>query len=75
MSNSFLNTDDLRKNKSAVGRNKDLADLEGLKKKQMKSFDIPLFYRSPVISKIKNFRKNNDPGKKDYSPTELDLVR
>lgn len=39
----------------------------------MKSFDIPLFYRSPVISKIKNFRKNKDPGKKDYSPTELDF--
>ena len=39
----------------------------------MKSFDIPIFYRSPVISKIKNSRKFNDPGKKDYSPTELDF--
>lgn len=39
----------------------------------MKSFDIPIFYRSPVISKIKNSRKLNDPGKKDYSPTELDF--
>lgn len=39
----------------------------------MKSFNIPIFYRSPVISKIKNSRKLNDPGKKDYSPTELDF--
>jgi len=39
----------------------------------MKTFDIPIFYRSPVISKIKNSRKLNDPRKKDYSPTELDF--
>ncbi|HMS65067.1 MAG TPA: 4-hydroxy-3-methylbut-2-enyl diphosphate reductase [Ignavibacteria bacterium] len=39
----------------------------------MKTFDIPVFYRSPVISRIKNSRKVNDPGKKDYSPTELDF--
>ena len=39
----------------------------------MKAFDIPLFYRSPVISKIKNSRKVNDPRKKDYSPTELNF--
>ena len=39
----------------------------------MKTFDIPIFYRSPVISKIKNSRKKNDPGKKDYSPTELNF--
>ncbi len=39
----------------------------------MKSFDIPLFYRSPVISKIKHSRKLNDPRKKDYSPTELNF--
>lgn len=39
----------------------------------MKSFDIPVFYRSPVISKIKNFRKLSDPRKKDYSPTTLDF--
>ena len=39
----------------------------------MKSFDIPIFYRSPLITKIKNARKVTDPRKKDYSPTELDF--
>lgn len=39
----------------------------------MKTFDIPIFYRSPVISKIKHSRKLNDPRKKDYSPTKLDF--
>lgn len=39
----------------------------------MKTFEIPIFYRSPVISKIKNSRKVSDPRKKDYSPTILDF--
>lgn len=39
----------------------------------MKTFDIPIFYRSPVISKIKHSRKINDPRKKDFSPTVLDF--
>lgn len=39
----------------------------------MKTFDIPVFYRSPVISKIKHSRKANDPRKKDYAPTELNF--
>src|SRR5574340_792086 len=39
----------------------------------MKSFDIPEFYRSPVISKIKAARKLNDQKKKDFSPTILDF--
>lgn len=39
----------------------------------MKKFDIPDFYRSPVISQIKNARKDSDPRKKDFSPTELDF--
>lgn len=39
----------------------------------MKTFDIPIFYRSPVISKLKNIRKVSDPRKKDYSPTKLDF--
>ncbi|HMQ68330.1 MAG TPA: 4-hydroxy-3-methylbut-2-enyl diphosphate reductase [Ignavibacteria bacterium] len=39
----------------------------------MKTFDIPVFYRSPIISKIKSSRKINDPRKKDYSPTELNF--
>jgi 4-hydroxy-3-methylbut-2-en-1-yl diphosphate reductase len=37
----------------------------------MKTFQIPEFYRSPLISKIKQFRKLQDPRKKDNSPTEL----
>ena len=39
----------------------------------MKKFDIPEFYKSPVISRIKNLRKDSDPRKKDFSPTELDF--
>jgi 4-hydroxy-3-methylbut-2-en-1-yl diphosphate reductase len=39
----------------------------------MKRFDIPLFYRSPIISKIKELRKLQDPRKKDYSPAVLDF--
>jgi 4-hydroxy-3-methylbut-2-enyl diphosphate reductase len=39
----------------------------------MKAFDIPIFYRSPVVSKLKNIRKVSDPRKKDYSPTKLDF--
>jgi 4-hydroxy-3-methylbut-2-enyl diphosphate reductase len=39
----------------------------------MKKFDIPEFYRSPVISIIKNARKDSDPRKKDFSPTILDF--
>jgi 4-hydroxy-3-methylbut-2-enyl diphosphate reductase len=39
----------------------------------MKSFNIPEFYHSPVISRIKGLRKSNDPKKKDFSPTLLDF--
>lgn len=39
----------------------------------MKSFDIPLQYRSQIISKIKAARKEEDPRKQDFSPTKLDL--
>lgn len=39
----------------------------------MKSFYIPQFYRSPVISKIKKYRRETDPRKKDHSPTKLDF--
>jgi 4-hydroxy-3-methylbut-2-enyl diphosphate reductase len=39
----------------------------------MKTYDIPIFNRSPVISMIKHSRKVNDPRKKDYSPTELNF--
>ena len=39
----------------------------------MKTFQIPEFYKSPVISKIKELRKLQDPKKKDFSPTVLDF--
>jgi len=39
----------------------------------MKTFDIPVFYRSNIINKIKQFRKLNDPMKKDFSPTKLEF--
>jgi 4-hydroxy-3-methylbut-2-en-1-yl diphosphate reductase len=39
----------------------------------MKKFEIPQFYRSPVISKIKQVRKDSDPRKRDYTPTLLNL--
>lgn len=39
----------------------------------MKQFEIPEFYRSPIISKVKAFRKAQDPRKKDFTPTILDF--
>lgn len=39
----------------------------------MKTFEVPEFYRSPIISKIKNFRKTQDPRKKDKSAFFFDL--
>ncbi len=39
----------------------------------MKKFEIPHFYRSSFISRIKESRKINDPRKKDYTPTILDF--
>ncbi len=39
----------------------------------MKSFNIPDFYKSPIISKVKELRKLNDPRKKDFTPTLLDF--
>lgn len=38
----------------------------------MKKFDIPSYYRSPIIGKIKEIRQKTDPRKKDFSPTVLD---
>lgn len=37
----------------------------------MKTFDIPQFYRSPIISRVKAIRTNNDKRKKDFTPTIL----
>jgi 4-hydroxy-3-methylbut-2-enyl diphosphate reductase len=39
----------------------------------MKSFNIPEFYRSPIISRIKAIRKAEDPKKGNHSPTVLDF--
>ncbi|KAF0162235.1 MAG: hydroxymethylbutenyl pyrophosphate reductase [Ignavibacteria bacterium] len=39
----------------------------------MKSFQIPQQYRSQIISQIKAARKNEDPRKQDFTPTELDF--
>lgn len=42
-------------------------------KTTMKSFDVPITYRSPLISAIKSRRKEQDKMKKDFSPTLLDF--
>ena len=39
----------------------------------MKKFDIPEFYRSPIIGPIKEARKKTDPRKQDFTPTLLDF--
>ncbi|HZW40054.1 MAG TPA: 4-hydroxy-3-methylbut-2-enyl diphosphate reductase [Ignavibacteriaceae bacterium] len=39
----------------------------------MKKFDIPDFYRSSIITRIKEKRKTGDPRKKDFIPTLLDF--
>lgn len=39
----------------------------------MKKFDIPEFYRSPIIGPIKEMRKAKDPRKQDFTPTVLDF--
>ena len=39
----------------------------------MRKFDIPIFYRSSIISSIKNSRKNSDPRRKDLEPSVLDF--
>src|SRR6266568_4644248 len=39
----------------------------------MKQFEVPIIYRSPLISAIKKKRKEEDKMKKDFSPTLLDF--
>lgn len=39
----------------------------------MKNFEVPIIYRSPLISAIKKKRKETDKMKKNYSPTLLDF--
>jgi 4-hydroxy-3-methylbut-2-enyl diphosphate reductase len=45
----------------------------GVNLQAMKRFDVPVAYRSPLISAIKNSRKETDRMKKDFSPTLLDF--
>ena len=39
----------------------------------MKQFDVPIIYRSPLITAIKQERKAQDKLKKDFTPTRLDF--
>lgn len=39
----------------------------------MKTFEIPSYYRSPIISRVKAFRSSADKLKKDFTPTQLDF--
>jgi len=39
----------------------------------MKSFEVPVHYRSPLITAIKNQRRKEDKLKKDFKPTILDI--
>ncbi|WP_420151302.1 4-hydroxy-3-methylbut-2-enyl diphosphate reductase [Spirosoma sp.] len=39
----------------------------------MKSFDIPDYYRSSIITPLKEFRRKRDKLKRDFTPTMLDF--
>lgn len=39
----------------------------------MRSFEVPVFYQSPIISRLKHARKVLDPRKKDFKPSVLDF--
>lgn len=39
----------------------------------MRSFKIPIHYRSPIISKVKAWRKAADPRKQDFAPSVLNF--
>ena len=38
-----------------------------------RKFNVPQFYRSPIISTVKNFRQIDDPRKRDLTPSILDF--
>jgi 4-hydroxy-3-methylbut-2-enyl diphosphate reductase len=38
-----------------------------------RQFDVPDFYRSPVVSRVKAARRDTDPRKKDLAPSTLDF--
>src|SRR6201747_422052 len=39
----------------------------------MKTFNVPIIYRSPLISAVKNRRRQQDKMKKDFTPALLEL--
>jgi 4-hydroxy-3-methylbut-2-en-1-yl diphosphate reductase len=39
----------------------------------MRKFEIPVYYKSPLIGRLKEKRKLADPRKKDFSPSVIDL--
>lgn len=39
----------------------------------MKTFEIPEFYKSPILARVKEKRSAQDPKKKDFTPTLLDF--
>lgn len=39
----------------------------------MKQFEIPAFYKSPIIGKVKAYRKLQDARKQDFTPLKLDF--
>lgn len=39
----------------------------------MKKFNVPTFYRSPLIQKVKDFRKEQDPKRRNFLPTILNF--
>ncbi len=39
----------------------------------MKSFEVPVFYRSPILTQLKAMRKASDKLKKDFTPYTLDF--
>jgi 4-hydroxy-3-methylbut-2-en-1-yl diphosphate reductase len=40
---------------------------------KMKTFNVPIIYRSPLVGAIKNKRRQEDKMKKDFAPTLLDF--
>ncbi len=38
-----------------------------------RTFDVPVFYRSPLISRVKEARQIQDPRKKDFSPSTINF--
>src|SRR5690606_17123788 len=39
----------------------------------MRQFEVPVFYRSPIISRVKEARRVLDPRKRDLAPSVLDF--